>query len=148
MKRDSNTGIFLKNIWRILKNICFKRLLLNIKNHEHFHKILYRINNHQESNQNCFFLALNSAKNRSELINMNLSVIRVVFSLGKMPPEKMSRKNVPPRKSFPRKLAPQKVANGKLVPRKLSFGKWRPIKLFEIFFLSLIFLFMEYFLCK
>ena len=135
MKRDSNTGIFLKNIWRILKNICFKRLLLNIKSHEHFHKILYRINNHQESNQNCFFLALNSAKNRSELINMNLSVIRVVFSPGKMPPEKMSRKNVPPPEIFPQETCPSESCQREVGPQKIVLRKMAPYKTFWDFFL-------------
>ena len=134
MKRDSNTGIFLKNIWRILKNICFKRLLLNIKSHEHFHKILYRINNHQESNQNCFFLALNSAKNRSELINMNLSVIRVVFSLGKMPPEKCPRKKDPP-EIFPQETCPSKSCQREVGPQKIALWKMASHKTFCEFFL-------------
>ena len=47
---------------------------------------------------------------------MNLSVIRVAFSLGKMPPEKMSWKNVPPGNLSP----------GNLPLRKLPTGSWSP----------------------
>ena len=64
-----------------------------------------------------------------------------------MPP-KSGPREIDLRKFAPRKTAPQKIAPGKMPSSKITFRKIALYENFMNFFLSLIFIFVEIFVCK